>query len=487
AMSAATPAKGSELKAKEAASRPCPASCGASILGRDPHQMCIACMGAKHAQAALADPQSCLPCKPMPEKIREGRLRVAASSKQDPCLSGTAPKASTSAYLPWADMMDAESPEMPPLFDLELGPGGEDAEGDANSDLLDVDDMEEEEDDSTFPVEPPRPPSASDVVPPVDNNLYEVCKRVASKLGIQWPAAQDATGGERDLYDGKRLPPTLPPSKQLLPAVPICMKEMGRYWSSPFKSKLPTKGYSKLEVDGMGELGLAGPPELEPSVAYHLHPNRRSLSASSYITLPNKTERLTASVLQRMYRYAAQSVCSLNAVTLLGEILEEMGRQLDSGSPNPALWDEICVVNDILRSSRGAVQGCGRVMGLAVSGERALWLNLSGLSDVQKAEVMDAAYDPAKGLFGPALEKMREASTLRKQEGEAFDLCLPLKHIPRTPQVPRAGFAAAAVRGARVSRCPAASDKPWGKHSFAAAAAKNRPSHPREGKKKRTS
>ncbi len=105
-------------------------------------------------------------------------------------------------------------------------------------------------------------------------------------------------------------------------------------------------------------------------------------------------------------------MCSLNAVTLLSayqaEILEEMGRQLDSGSPIPALWDEICIVNDlILRSSRGAVQSCGRMMGLAVSGERVLWLNLSGLSDAQKSEVMDATYDPTKGLFGPALEKMR--------------------------------------------------------------------------------
>ncbi|GLD48698.1 uncharacterized protein AKAME5_000263200 [Lates japonicus] len=109
--------------------------------------------------------------------------------------------------------------------------------------------------------------------------------------------------------------------------------------------------------------------------------------------------------------------------------LSEMGlkafikEQLDTGSPNPALWDEICVVNNlILGSSRGAVQGCGRVMGLAVAGERALWVNLSGLSDAQKAEVMEAAYDPTKGLFGPALEKMRETSTLRKQEDEAFDL-----------------------------------------------------------------
>lgn len=54
-------------------------------------------------------------------------------------------------------------------------------------------------------------------------------------------------------------------------------------------------------------------------------------------------------------------------------------------------------------------------MGLAVSGDKALWLNRSGLSDAQKAEVMDAAYDPTKGLFCPALEKMRETSTLRKQ------------------------------------------------------------------------
>ena len=87
-----------------------------------------------------------------------------------------------------------------------------------------MDGIEEEEDDSTFPVQLSRPPSASDAVQPVDGNLYEVCKRAAAKLGIQWPAAPDAEGAERDLYDGKSLPPAQPPSKQLLPAVPICMK-----------------------------------------------------------------------------------------------------------------------------------------------------------------------------------------------------------------------------------------------------------------------
>ena len=483
--------------------------------------MCIACMGIKHAQTSLADPHSCAHCASMPEKILERRLRVTVATNQDPCLAGATAKASTSAHqsqatTSWADMMEAASPLVPPLFDdiiFEAEPGAEDAEGDgdANSDILDMDGMEEEEDDSTFPVQLSRPPSASDAMQPVDSNLYEVCKRAAAKLGIPWPAAPDAEGAERDLYDGKRLPPAQPPSKQLLPAVPICMKEMSRYWSSPFKSKLPTKGCSKLEIHGMGELGLAEPPAVEPSVAYHLHPNRRSLSASSGISLPGKLDRLTASTYQRMYKYAAQSVCSLNAMTLLSayqaEILEEMGRQLDSGSPNPTLWDEICIVNDlVLRSSRGAVQGCGRVMGLAVSGERALWLSLSGLSDAQKAEVMDAAYDPTKGLFGPALEKMRETSTLRKQEGEAFDLCLPRKQAPRPPQPARSSFAAAAAAargkqgGSRPQRAyrpahtagPQANQqprsenpRPWGKHSFAAAAARNRSPHPGDGKKKR--
>ncbi|KAE8291639.1 hypothetical protein D5F01_LYC08995 [Larimichthys crocea] len=259
------------------------------------------------------------------------------------------------------------------------------------------------------------------------------------------------------------------------------MTEMSRFWSSPFKSKVTTQGYSKLEVHGMAELGLAEPPAVEPSLAYHLHPSRRSISASSRISLP-------VGLLAKR-RHAVFTV------------LEEMGRQLDSGVPNPTLWDEICVVNDLLlRSSRGAVQGCGRIMGLAVAGERALWLSLSGLGDTQKAEVMDAAYDPTKGLFGPALERMRETSTQRKQEGEAFELCLPRKQIPRPP--PRTGFAAAAAaaRGRQGDAGPshrpgagrgdqqprAGNNKPWGKHSFAAvAAAKRNSAQPqREGKKR---
>lgn len=515
--SAKVPTKGSDAKS-EVVSRPCPTSCGASISGRDPHPMCIACMGVQHAQASAADPHCCTHCMPMPKHILERRLRVAVSHAQDPCLSNTVSNTASPPPLPaeksWGEIMEEVTPDLPPIFEnLDGELDDEDAEGDdANSDILN-DAMEdgEDEEDSSFPTPPSRPPSSIDVGnSQIDPDFYDVCKRAAAKLGIAWPASPETAGAERDLYDGKRLPPAQQPAKQLLPPVPACMREMRKDWSSPFKSKLPTKGYSKLEIEGMSELGLTEPPAVEPSLAFHLHPNRRSVSAASTITLPSKMERLTASTFQRMYKYAAQSICSLNASTLLsaylGEILEEMGQQIDSGSPNPVLWNEICVVSDlILRSSRGAVQGCGRVMGLAVAGERALWLNLSGLSDVQKLEVMDSAYDPTKGLFGPALVKMRETSEQRKQEGEAFDLCLPRKQTPRPAVSQRGGFhGTPATRGKYNTGRPqghtpnhtpqqqqqqqdSAKPKPWGKQSFAAIAAKKRASQPPEGKKKRAS
>uniref|UniRef100_A0AAV2J5L0 LRRNT domain-containing protein n=1 Tax=Knipowitschia caucasica TaxID=637954 RepID=A0AAV2J5L0_KNICA len=265
---ATTPAKGSDPKPKEAASRSCPASCGSAISGRDPHPMCITCMGAKHAQAALADRESCGYCSSMPEKILERRLRVAVAHPQDPLLAGTTDKPTAVTQQPrktelWSDMLNDDDADMPPLFEdlLEVDPGDEGADGDdAASDFLEAVDMDDVEEDSTFPAAQSRPSSASEAATPVDSSLYDVCKRAAAKLNITSPAAVDAEDWERDLYDGKRLPPAHPPPKQLLPAVSACMREVGRFWNNPLRSKLPVQGYSKLEIHGMKELGLAEPP-----------------------------------------------------------------------------------------------------------------------------------------------------------------------------------------------------------------------------------
>lgn len=52
--------------------------------------------------------------------------------------------------------------------------GGKDTESDANSNLINLGNMEEEEEDSTFPAEQCRSPNEAEVSPPVDTNLYEV-------------------------------------------------------------------------------------------------------------------------------------------------------------------------------------------------------------------------------------------------------------------------------------------------------------------------
>lgn len=54
---------------------------------------------------------------------------------------------------------------------------------------------------------------------------------------------------------------------------------------------------------------------------------------------------------------------------------------------------ESIISSFVLQGSRPRLWACNGLH----SGKRALWLNLSGLSD---AEVMEAAYDPTKGLFG---------------------------------------------------------------------------------------
>lgn len=68
-----------------------------------------------------------------------------------------------------------------------------------------------------------------------------------------------------------------------------------------------------------------------------------------------------------------------------------MGHQLDSGSPNPVLREEKCLIADLNPCmSHGAVQSCGQIMDLAVVWERLLWLSLSGLSDKEKVEFLNA-------------------------------------------------------------------------------------------------
>lgn len=102
----------------------------------------------------------------------------------------------------------------------------------------------------------------------MDTDLCKVCHRAVAK-SIYWSPA--GKGSERDLYYGKRLPSQSPSSETVYSAVPACMAEMKRFWDKPFSHRVPIKGFSRLDVKGMEDLGMADPPPVETSVANHLH------------------------------------------------------------------------------------------------------------------------------------------------------------------------------------------------------------------------
>ncbi|KAL0199141.1 hypothetical protein M9458_007681, partial [Cirrhinus mrigala] len=316
-------------KGKEAPSCSCLEACGFIISGRDSHPMCITCMGVKHAQAALVDTESCSHCRVMPARVLERRLRVAASSKDDPVLSAVSSSVKGAQPSPlrdtpsWGDIMDSESPEFTPLFNQQLLAEGDEIEGDEEEDEEMLPD--DEEDGAIMRVSPLSGDMASTVG---DCDLVEVCKHAAAKLDIPWPL-----NGISMTVRG-----SLPPAKQLLPALPACIAEMKRSWDKPFFHRVPVKGFSSLDVSEMEGLGLSNLPMVEQSVAHHLHWNRRTTLSSASPSLPGKMERFTASMYQKMYKSSALAVKALNVTSLLtayqAQLLEEFGTQLDTGKPD---------------------------------------------------------------------------------------------------------------------------------------------------------
>ena len=66
---------------------------------------------------------------------------------------------------------------------------------------------------------------------------------------------------------------------------------MKRFWDKPFSHRVPVKGFSIVDVQGMDELGLSAPPTVEPSVPKHLHPNRKTSLSAGNLSLTEKTDR----------------------------------------------------------------------------------------------------------------------------------------------------------------------------------------------------
>jgi hypothetical protein len=100
----------------------------------------------------------------------------------------------------------------------------------------------------------------------------------------------------------------------------------------------------------------------------------------------------------------------------------EIHRLLAIGKPNPDLWDEICVITDLnIQAARGAIQGCGHAVSLAVVGREPCG---STCPVCRTKRNLDAPVVP-KELCVPAITSMCQKCKLQKMEGKAFNFWLP--------------------------------------------------------------
>lgn len=110
-------------------------------------------------------------------------------------------------------------------------------------------------------------------------------------IGVWWPSPVGARGPSRDLCDWKRLPSHTAPVKQLLPTVPACFREAKSLWDKTLTSKIFARGTPSLDMHNMHymeESGFVNPPNVEPSLAYHLSPSRHFTNDTG-TSLPRKT------------------------------------------------------------------------------------------------------------------------------------------------------------------------------------------------------
>ena len=286
-----------------------------------------------------------------------------------------------------------------------------------DEDIVSLGSEEDEDDDvEPFTLPPAAKPTAVDDKRSESPNstasldLHEACRRAAAKLGIAWPEVPTETTTSR--YEGKRLPKAKSSTRQLLPAFPECLEEATRSWNSPLSAKNPVQGGSALDWADMEEKGFSHLPPVEPLLAAHLHPSQKPTMTSASPTLPSKADCFQSSLTEKGYKAVATSVKALNASSLLLAYQAELQDDM-STAPTPALWDELCVVTDLcLRLHRCAVQASGRAMALMVAQERARWLNLSSLSQKEKAQLRRSG--GPKWLIRPG--GSHHAETLRGEE-----------------------------------------------------------------------
>ncbi|XP_067278254.1 uncharacterized protein [Pseudorasbora parva] len=414
--------------------RKCVPPCPRYITGGDTHSLCVACLGAQHAQAAL-EGAACEHCERLPLRTLRSRraLFEEGASARVPRGSGPAAAEAERRLQSWGSRLDvAEGLETGAALSLPSpAPSSGSSRGMearmvvsspprespvlhlSSSEEVDVESIETED---------------SPLQSPACEELVEVLTRAVARLNIDWPTERYEAGRRRASKLDERFLPSRAsePQRRGLPFFHDLHTEVARSWKRPASYRVfspQTSVYSNIA--GLKQYGYGAMPKVEETLASHLSPSSASsLKAPSLPTRPLKT---TSALVGKAYSAAGQAAACLHTMAIVQAYQADLLRDLDSSDAvGGDIITELRSSADLaLRATKETARCVGRSMAALVA-TRHLWLNPTDIKEREKAFLLDAPLSPG-GLFGDAVHTVTERFQESKKQAAALKQFLPLR------------------------------------------------------------
>ncbi|XP_048017809.1 uncharacterized protein LOC125249543 [Megalobrama amblycephala] len=415
----------------------CVHPCPRFITGGDTHEMCVACLGVEHAQAAL-EGAVCVHCEKL--TLRTLRSRRAFFDKHKEGAAASVPQGSGPAAAEaqrrlrsWGSQMDlAEGLETGPALSRpsparpSVSPLAAEARAAVSSPRVETPapalhlSSSEEMDVASVGAGEEDPPSSS----PAHEELLDVVTRAVAKLKIEWPEERPEAQTKSKL-DERFLPARSQPQPRGLPFFHDLHTEVSRSWHKPAQFRVynpQTTLYSNIV--GGKQHGYGAMPQVEETLASYLSPETASSLKSP--TLPTRPLRTTSALVGRAYASAGQAASCLHTMAILQAYQADLLGEIDeSGEATFETIQELRKATDLsLRATKETAKSIGRSMAALVATERHLWLNLSDIKERDKSVLLDAPVSPL-GLFGDSVTSVVERFQEAKRQSAAFQKFLP--------------------------------------------------------------
>ncbi|ROL54951.1 hypothetical protein DPX16_1823 [Anabarilius grahami] len=307
--------------------------------------MCVVCLGAQHAQAAL-EGAACVHCDQLPLRTLRSRRALFEEGGLAGVPRGSGPASAEAGrrLMSWGSQMDVtEGLETGPALSLPSPVASASvsirrqearvAVSSAPVDTVTLMASSSEELDVVSMVtgESEDPPLQS----PTSEELMEVLSRAVAKLNIDWPAEkQEQT--VRSKLDERFLPSwSAQPPRRALPFFPDLHTEVSRSWKKPVSTHVYTPQTSIYSnVAGMRKHGYGAMPRADETLASHLSP--QAASSLKAPTLPTKPLKTTSALVGKAYSAAGQAAACLHTMSILqayqADLLKDLGESDEVGA-----------------------------------------------------------------------------------------------------------------------------------------------------------